>query len=129
MAFTYDSTTELGKLRQLVADTHEGTYAFTDAELSEMLTDATPTYGTRGGRYAAAAHAMDLLIVDRARRARRFSDSQGDVDETATLSELREQRAHYRAMAEQEAKEDGKGTGRARVRTMREPDWSPHWSN
>ena len=109
--FTYDPTTDLGELRGLIADTRKASHGFTDAELNAYL-------AAESNVHAAAVRAMDLLIVDRARRARVFTEGDLQVDESATLTLLREQRDSY-------AERGGMNRSKVRVRRMREPDWSP----
>jgi hypothetical protein len=112
MAFTYDIGTNRGKVRFRIADTKEGTYAFEDAEIDALLTE----HGSVAGAALACAR---FLLMDRARRARRFSDTQGDVDETATLASLQ-------ALVERLEAEAGPASlSRAVLRTRAEPDWSP----
>lgn len=115
MAFTYDITTDRGKVRSKLADTLERTHAFSDAEIDELLTE-------EGSVYGAAAAGLDLLIMDRARRARLFTDAQGSVDETATLDAMREQRDHYRAQA------GATSLPILRSSTLAEPDWAPEYT-
>lgn len=115
MAFTYVITTDLGKLRFRISDTSEESYAFTDAELNEHLT-------SEGSVLSAAVVCLDALIMDRARRARLFSDERGSVDETATLQ-------HLTAMRDKYAEQAGTTQRTTRVRRMRNPPWSPAFTD
>ena len=112
--FTYDISTDLGRLRFELADTREDSHAFTDVELNALL-------ASEGSIPAAAVVGIDMLIMDRARFARAFSKPDGtQVDETTTLADLR---AHREVLATKA----GTNTRKARVRRMREPDNSPIW--
>lgn len=90
MGFTYDLSTDVGKLRLRVGDTAgvapggsaTSGYAFDDDELAQFLTDA-------GSVGAAAVRALDTLIVSKARRARKFEVPGLTYDDTAALAELR----------------------------------------
>ena len=114
MAFTYDISTDLGRLRFELADTREDSHGFTDEELNALL-------ASEANIWAAAVVAIDMLIMDRARFARAFTSADGtQVNETTTLADLR---AHREVLA----KKAGTDTRKARVHRMREPDNSPIW--
>lgn len=73
MAFTYDLTKDLGKLRLLIQDTdisNEGAKAvYSDEELGFFLTQ-TAEDGANN-LYLAAAHALETLAAEKARLAKR----------------------------------------------------------
>lgn len=81
MAFTYDPTTDRGRVRLRLSDTRPDRAAFTDAEIDALITDEG---GWRGATVAAAR----ILMTDRARFARIYSNAEGSVDETAGLATL-----------------------------------------
>lgn len=76
MAFTYDLSTDIGKMRLRLADTREESAFFTDAELT-YLRNAQSTVDL------AVADAARICLAQLARYARSFSGPDGAVDETA----------------------------------------------
>jgi hypothetical protein len=79
MAFTYDLTTTRGQVRLALADTVEAEAVFTDAEVDHFI--------DLGGTVAASAiEGLRVLLVDAARRHRRFVaqgltlDTKGQTD-------------------------------------------------
>lgn len=83
MAFTYDISTDAGALRLRIADTDSTAYAFEDDEIAYFLAQGGSVDG--GARMA-----IQVLLTDKARRARRFSVPGMSYDDSAALSELRE---------------------------------------
>lgn len=91
MSFSYDLSTDAGKLRLKIADTGgasngatsaTGGYAFEDEELAIFLTD--------GGSVTGAARlALQTLIVDAARRERAFKVPGLDYDDKGRVSALK----------------------------------------
>lgn len=74
--FTYDITTDAGKVRLLVSDTNADLYDFEDDEIDAMLDLAN------GSVYMAAADLLESLAANRARLAR--SVKRGDMHEDLT---------------------------------------------
>lgn len=83
MAFNYDLSTVVGQIRLTIADTSSTAYIFEDAELQHF-------YDTAGSVNEAAIAALKVLLVDRARRVRRFSDQGLTLDDTAQVKALTE---------------------------------------
>lgn len=81
MAFTYDPTTDRGRVRMRLSDTRPARAAFTDAEIDALISD-------EGGWRAAVAEGARILLMDRAKFARIFSNEEGSVDETAGTAAL-----------------------------------------
>jgi len=81
MSFTYDPLTDIGRVRLRIMDTRSTSPAFTDEEISALITD-------EGGWRAAVVAAARGLLMDRARFARVFSNPEGSVDETAGVAAL-----------------------------------------
>lgn len=88
MAFTYDITTDRGRVRLNLADTTSTAYAFEDAEIDQMLTD-------EGSVGDATAALIRVLLMDKARRVKRFAMQGLTVDDTAGLAELRHMLSVY----------------------------------
>lgn len=86
MSFTYDLSTDVGLLRLEIQDTSEAQAAFSDQELAVFL-------AREGSVGLAAVAAVDVLIVDRARRQRMFNISGAMYDDRGAVSALREARA------------------------------------
>ena len=84
-AFTYDLTTNRGKVRLKLADTKQESAWFTDAELDALLTEG-------GSVNAAVALGARVLLADRARRTRAFSSTAAGINynDTAQVAALRE---------------------------------------
>lgn len=104
MAFTYNTATDVGMVRLLIADTDPTDYDFEDAEISAFLTmAANGTDDTHAKRLVAAAQALNTLASNRARLA--VSVRRGGVTEdlSKVASELRAQAADYRQQAEESA--------------------------
>jgi len=81
MAFTYDLATDRGQLRLRLADTNSEAYAFEDAEIDYFL--------TKGGSVdGGAREGINVLRMDRARRARKFTVPGMSYDDSAALAAL-----------------------------------------
>ncbi len=81
MAFTYDLSTTVGKIRLTLADTDASAYSFEDAELTHF-------YAEEGTVVLASIAALKVLLVDRARRVRRFSVTGLSLDDTAQVQAI-----------------------------------------
>ena len=81
MAFTNSPTTDIGRVRLRLADTRAERAAFSDEEISALIADEG---GWRGATIAGAR----VLMADRARHSRIYSNAEGSVDETAGLAAL-----------------------------------------
>lgn len=81
MAFTYDPTTNRGRVRLRLSDTRTERAAFSDEELDALISD-------EGGWEGATIAGARILMMDRARFARIYSNAEGSVDETAGLAAL-----------------------------------------
>lgn len=86
MAFTYDPTTDRGRVRLRLADTREETPFFTDAEIDALITD-------QGSWQGAVAEGARIALMSVGRFARSYSHSTPDgesrqEDETAAASFL-----------------------------------------
>jgi hypothetical protein len=90
MAFSYDPTTSRGRVRLRISDTKAEAPAFSDAEIDALISD-------EGGWSGAVVAAARILLTDRARFARIYSNPEGSVDETAGLSALESVIAQYSA--------------------------------
>jgi hypothetical protein len=92
MAFTYDPTTEIGKVRMRLRDAVEQRAMFTDAEISGIIDD-------EGSWRAAVVEGARILLMDIGRYARSYAMSRdGDseqVDEGAAAQYLRDVIAEY----------------------------------
>lgn len=70
MAFTYDPTTDRGRVRQMIGDRVEASALFTDAEVDAAMSDVS------GSVPAAAANLLDALATEYARRGSFETDGQ-----------------------------------------------------
>lgn len=86
MSFTYDLSTDTGLLRLEIQDTHQEQAGFSDEELAVFL-------AREGSVGLAAIAALDVLIIDAARRQRMFNISGAMYDDRGRVSALREARA------------------------------------
>lgn len=84
MAFTYDLTTDAGKVRLIIADTDSSAYAYEDAEIAYFLTAQSDDVTK------AAYMAVRGLLADRARRVKRATMAGIAYDDTAQVSALRD---------------------------------------
>lgn len=83
MAFTYDLSTDAGKVRLRIADTSSTAYAFEDAEIAYFLTEAGSVLG-------ACRLAIQTLLTDAARRERAFSLPGVDYDDKGRVAALQQ---------------------------------------
>jgi len=86
MAFTFDPTTDIGRVRLRLADTNEQSAILTDEIINALITDQN---GWRG----AVAEGARILLAQIARFARNYSTTRRDgtsesVDETAAATYL-----------------------------------------
>lgn len=88
MAFTYDLSTDRGKVRLQLGDTSASAYVFEDDEIDYFLT-------TGGDVDAATARALRVLLTDRAKRAKSFSMQGLSVDDSKGLQHLRDTLSMY----------------------------------
>jgi hypothetical protein len=93
VAFTYDVTTDIGKVRLLAADTDRESYDFEDAEIEFALDECD-------GVRRAAAMLLTALASNRARLAVRVGRGSVNEDLTQVAKELREQAAALISQAE-----------------------------
>jgi len=82
VAFTYDLTTSIGKVRLRLTDTQEGSAWFTDAEINTALTDG----GNVDGAIVILAR---ILLMDKARRSMKYANTEGSYDDTGQVAALR----------------------------------------
>tara|TARA_R110002124_G_scaffold53832_1_gene153969 strand:+ start:659 stop:1006 length:348 start_codon:yes stop_codon:yes gene_type:complete len=81
MAFTYDITTDRGKVRLKLADTDSSAYVFEDDEIDYFLSSAsTVDDGVVIG--------LHVLLADRARRAKSFSIQGLSLNDTAQIAAI-----------------------------------------
>jgi hypothetical protein len=84
MAFTFDPSTDIGRVRLRLDDREADRAAFTDAEIQAAITD-------EGGWRSALVTLARVLYMRLARRARDYSSPDGTtVNETAALDHLRQ---------------------------------------
>lgn len=81
MAFTYDLSTDAGKVRLRIGDTDSAAYAFEDTEIAYFVT-------TGGTVTAAARLAVQTLMASKATRIKRFSLPGTSYDDTAQMAAL-----------------------------------------
>jgi hypothetical protein len=93
VAFTYDVTTDIGKVRLLAADTDRESYDFEDAEIEFALDEYDDIR-------RAAAMLLTALASNRARLAVRVGRGSVNEDLTQVAKELREQAAALISQAE-----------------------------
>lgn len=93
MSFTYDPSTDAGRVRLMIADTVDAGHTFEDNEIAAFL-DIND-----GSVRFAAADALDSLAANYARLAKRIKVLDIDVDTKDAAKALREQ---AKALREQE---------------------------
>ena len=81
MSFTYDLTTDAGKLRLRLADTNSEAYAFEDDEIAYFLS-------VGGSVDGGAREGINVLRMDKARRTRKFTVPGMSYDDSAALAAL-----------------------------------------
>lgn len=103
MPLTYDPTTSRGKVRQLLADTTEPTWA-TDAEVDEWLADAADVSLTGRGAVHYAAHLGWLMRAARQATSEQAVSVEGrsvsyDVQSCERLASMHLRLSGYNAAA------------------------------
>jgi len=88
VAFTYDLTTDRGKVRLRLADTVDDGHVFTDAEIDYFLT-------VGGAVNAAVIEGIDVLLVDAARREKAVNLTGTAIDDKGRTEALLKARAIY----------------------------------
>ena len=83
MAFTYDITTDRGRVRFNLSDTSASAYVFEDAEIDQMLS-------TEGSVDGATIACLRVLLVDKGRRPISFSMQGLSLDDTAQIDAIKE---------------------------------------
>lgn len=102
MAFSYDVSTDRGKVRLLAVDTRSASYIFDDEEIDAFLSLQSSSV------YRAAALALDTIAANEALILKRVTSLDLSTDGPATAKALREQAEQLREQAkEDEAREDG----------------------
>lgn len=81
MAFTYDLSTDTGKVRLRIADTRAVAYAFEDEEIAYFLTSAGSVVG-------AAYLCVQSLLADQARRVKQATVGDVTYNDTARVAAL-----------------------------------------
>lgn len=93
MAFTYDPTTDAGKVRLLITDTRSDMQQFADAEIDTFLALA-------GTVRLAAAMALEVLAANEALVQKRIDTMRIKTDGSVIARELRELAASLRQQEE-----------------------------
>lgn len=112
MSFTYSPTTDRGRVRLRLSDTRAERAAFSDEEIDALITD-------EGGWAGATIAGARILMADRARFARVYSNTEGSVDETAGLAALQ-------AVIEQMMAKTTQSLPTVLVRTLGSHPMDPH---
>ena len=94
MAFTYDLTTNVGKVRLLIPDNKAANYMFEDAELAAMLT--LESDDVRCG----AAMALETIASDTAMTLKVITINGLSTNGPATADSLMKRAAHLRELAD-----------------------------
>ena len=81
MAFTYDLTTDIGKVRIKLPDTREEAAWGSDAEIQAALDDG-------GTVNLAVVYLARVLHMDRARRSASWSNSEGSYNDSGQIAAL-----------------------------------------
>lgn len=81
MAFTYDLSTNIGKVRIKLTDTREESAWFSDAEIQAALDEG-------GTVNLAVVYLARVLLMDRARRSASWSNTEGSYNDTAQVAAL-----------------------------------------
>jgi len=81
VAFTYDLTTTRGQVRLRAADTDASAYVFEDAEVDHAIAQ-TATVD------AAAVYLLQILLVDGARRQKKFTIEGLSIDDGGRVEAL-----------------------------------------
>jgi len=88
VTFSYDPTTNIGRVRLRIMDTRPEDQFFSDEELTALIADA-------GSWRGAVAEAARVLLMRIGRFARNFSNEDGSTDETAAAQYLQALIAEY----------------------------------
>jgi len=83
VAFTYDLTTDIGKVRLKLTDTRVASAWFSDAEVQLGLDQG----GTVNG---AVIYLARVLLMDKSRRGARWTNAEGSYDDTSCIAALQE---------------------------------------
>ena len=81
--FTYDTTTNRGKVRLKLSDTNTAAYGFEDAEIDLFLSEG-------GTVDKAVILGLRVLLVDAARRTKAFSVPGASYNDSARVAGLKE---------------------------------------
>lgn len=100
MAFTYDVTSDRGKVRLLITDTDENSAIFTDDEIDAFLT--MTQIDNENEIRLAAAQALDTLASSEALVQKRIKLLDLQTDGPAVAKELRERAKELRRQVEEE---------------------------
>ena len=92
MAFTYDITTDRGRVRFNLSDTDSTAYVFEDEELDQILT-------TEGGVEGATAACLRALLASAARRAKYFAMQGLTLDSKSQVQSLQAALSAYEVNA------------------------------
>jgi len=82
MSFTYDITTNRGRVRLKIGDTTSTAYSFEDAEIDAFLSEGGSVNG-------ACRLALQTLLASRALRVKRYSLPGQSYDDTAQIEALK----------------------------------------
>ena len=93
MSYTYDITTDRGRVRMRLGDAYGDpsdatTYTFEDDEIDYFLSSGGSVTG-------GVAEGIKVLLVDKARRAKSFTLKGLSMNDTAALAALREMLSTY----------------------------------
>jgi hypothetical protein len=88
VAFTYDLTTDIGKVRLKLTDTRVASAWFTDGEIQLGLLDGGSVNG-------AVVYLARVLLMDKARRGSKWSNTEGSYDDTSCIGALKELIVQY----------------------------------
>lgn len=101
MAYTYDLTTEAGKVRLLITDTDHDNEIFTDSEIDTFLS-LTAVDGTNDVRLAAAT-ALETIAASEALVQKKIKLLDLTTDGPAVANSLRASAKELRAQSENES--------------------------
>jgi hypothetical protein len=100
MAFTYDVSTDAGKVRLLIADTVADTALFADEEISAFIEQEDDGQGGTPTVKRAAALALEVIAVDAVRTLKVVQMLDLKTDGAAVARALRSQAAQLREQAD-----------------------------
>ena len=95
MSFTYDTSTNIGKVRLLIRDKDSSNYVFEDEELSLFLDMAD------GNTYLASAFALRNMATSEAKLVQKYKVGTKSVDKGNKVKTLLELADKYESMANQ----------------------------